>query len=144
MTVTEFLKTRVPFLQGVTEEQALALASRVEQRSYAAGQTVVFRGTSVDGLSVVASGRVAIWVKTKNGQPAMAAELGTGEVFGEGSLLDHAMAGATVRAVEDETLVFVIAEEAFFQALAANPELRARAESLLAERRQNNAKLTVN
>jgi CRP-like cAMP-binding protein len=145
VTVTEFLKTRVAFLGGITEEQALALASRVEQRSYAAGQTVVFRGTSVDGLSVVASGRVGIWVKIKNAPaPVMAAELKTGEVFGEGSLLESGMAGATVKAIEDETLVFVIAQEAFFEVLAEAPELRSRAEALLAERRRRNSEMTVN
>lgn len=140
MTVTEFLQTRVPFLSGLTAEQAQALAARVEQRSYAKGQTVVFRGTTVDGLSVVASGKVGIWLKARAGaQPAQVAELSAGEVFGETSILESGTAGATVKAAEDETLVFLIPQDAFLGLLAADPGLRARAEAVMNERRAKNA-----
>lgn len=143
MTVTEFLQSRVPFLAGISAEQAHRLAAGIEQRSYAKGQTVVFRGATVDGLSVVASGKVGVWVKPKpNAQPALAAELGTGEVFGETSILESGMAGATVKALEDETLVFLVPQSSFLELLAADPALRSRAEALLAERRSRNAALT--
>ena len=144
MTVTEFLETRVPFLAGITEEQAHKLAACVEQHAYAKGQTVVFRGTTVDGLFVVASGKVGVWIKRKpSAQPELAAELGTGEVFGETSILESGTAGATVKALEDETLVFLVPQAAFLELLAAEPSLRARAEALLAERRSRNAALPV-
>jgi CRP-like cAMP-binding protein len=144
LTVTEFLQSKVPFLAGLTEEQARGLAAGVEQRSYAKGQTVVFRGTTVDGLSIVASGKVGVWVKPKpSAQPALAAELGAGEVFGETSILESGTAGATVKAQEDETLVFLVPQSAFLELLASSPSLRARAESLLAERRSRNAALTA-
>jgi CRP-like cAMP-binding protein len=141
VTVSEFLRTRVPFLEGLTEEQALGLAQRVEQRSYARGQTVVFRGTTVEGLHVVASGKVAVWIKPTRGgnTPVLAAELGAGEVFGEASILESGTAAATVKAAEDETLVFLVPQEAFVEALAAVPELRARAEALASSRRASNA-----
>lgn len=144
MTVTEFLQARVPLLAGIAEERAHQLAACVEQRSYAKGQTVVFRGTTVEGVSVVASGKVGVWIKPKpHLQPALAAELGPGDVFGEASILEQGTAGATIKAAEDETLVFLIPQDAFLGLLAADPALRARVESLAAERRSRNAALPI-
>jgi CRP-like cAMP-binding protein len=141
VTVTDFLHSRVPFLHGITPEQAQALAQRAEQRSFAAGQTVVFRGTTVEGLHVVASGKVAVYIKPTRGAntPILAAELGTGQVFGETSILESGTAAATVKAAEDETLVFILPQDAFMEVLSAAPELRARAEALIHARRAENA-----
>ena len=136
MSVAEFLSAQVPFLQGLTEEQAGALAVEAEQRSFAAGGTVLFRGTTVDGLYVVAAGRVSVWVKPEKSRTLVqAAELGPGEVFGETSIVEMSTAGATVKAAENDTQVFVIPQEAFREALAQNPDFSARAAALIAERK---------
>jgi len=63
MTITEFLRDSVPFLKGLTQEQAAQLAQAVEQKHYAQGQTVIFKGTTVDGLHVVAVGKVSVYVR---------------------------------------------------------------------------------
>ncbi|MBI3553833.1 MAG: cyclic nucleotide-binding domain-containing protein [Elusimicrobia bacterium] len=143
MTVTKFLHTQVPFLDGLTPEQAHELAAQSQQRSYAAGQIVLFRGTTVDGLHVVASGKVSVWVRPEKGSknPVQVAELGPGEVFGETSIVEMGTAGATIKAVEDETLVFIIPQEAFQGILDGNEEFRARAQSLIDSRKKTNSSL---
>ena len=139
MTVTEFLQTRVPFLGGLSDEQARALAQAAQQVGFSKGQTVLFKGVTVDGLHVVASGKVSVHVKEKGKAPVQVAELGPGEVFGETSILEMGTAGATIKASEDETLIFIIPQDSFRCILDQNADLRARAQALIATRKQADA-----
>lgn len=123
MTITEFLKDKVPFLAGLSQEEAHELASACEQVHYAPGQTILMRGTTVDGLHVIAEGRVSVEVKKGKAPPEKVAELGPGKVFGETSILEQSVAGATIKAVED-SLVFVIPQEAFLGILERNPSVK--------------------
>lgn len=142
MTVTEFLQSGVPFLSGLTAEQASGLAHAAEQLSFKRGQTVVFRGVTVEGLHVVASGKVSVHAKVdpKKKELVQVAELGPGSVFGETSIIEMGTASATIKAVED-TLIFVIPQNAFRELLASNGDFRARAEALIAERKKKTLEL---
>ena len=136
MTVTEFLSKHVPFLSGLTEDQSRALAAAATQLSCKKGQTILFRGITVDGLHVVAVGKVGIWVKPDKTRPLVqVAALGPGEVFGETSIIEMSTAGATVKAEEDGTLIFVLPQDAFRCILDQNPDFRARAQALIAARK---------
>jgi len=140
MTVTEFFKTSVPFLSGLDDEQARALATAAEQVSCRRGQTILLRGVTVDGLHVVATGQVSVWIKADKRQPVLAvAQLGPGEVFGETSIMEMSTAGATVKADEDDTLIFVIPQDAFRAILDQNAEFRVRAQALIAARKKADA-----
>ncbi len=138
MTVTEFLQTKVPFLSGLTEDQAHYLAKSAEQIPFHKGQTVIFRGTTVDGLHVVAQGRVSVHAKVGK-QVVQVAELGPGEVFGETSIVEMTTAGATIKSEEDDTLIFVVPEIAFRKILGVDEDLKARVMSVIAERKAKNA-----
>jgi CBS domain-containing protein len=142
MTVTEFLQSQVPFLHGITVEQASALAHAAEQLTFRPGQTVLFRGVTVEGLHVVASGRVIVYAKTKANSKELfeVAQLGPGSVFGETSIIEMGTASATIKAAE-ETLIFVIPQTAFRELLASNEEFRSRAEALIAERKKKTDEL---
>src|SRR5687768_849955 len=106
MTVNEFLREKVSLFQGLEAEHVNSIAGSICQQSFAAGQTVVFRGASVDGLHIVATGKVGVHAKiSKNQAPIKVAELGPGEVFGEMSILEVGMAGATIKCEED-SLIF--------------------------------------
>lgn len=142
MTVTEFLQSSVPFLNGLTREQAHSLAVAAAQEKFPKGATVLFRGTTVDGLCVVASGKVEVWAAiSKSKTLSKVAELGAGEVFGETSIIERGTAGAMVKASEDETLIFVIPQDSFREVLTQNPEFPARAQALMADRKKKNAEL---
>jgi CRP-like cAMP-binding protein len=136
MTVTEFLKDRVPFLSGLTEDQSRALANAAAQLACKKGQTILFKGVTVDGLHVVAAGKVSVWVKPDKTKPlAQVAQLSPGEVFGETSIIEMSTAGATVKAEEDGTLIFVLPQDAFRCILDQNPDFKARALALIAARK---------
>ena len=137
MTVTEFLQQHVPFLSGLTEDQAHYLATSAEQIVFQKNQTVIFRGVTVEGLHVVASGKVSVHAKVGR-EVQQVAELGPGEVFGETSITEMSVAGATIKAAEDETLVFVIPEQAFRKLIAVDAEFSARVSELIAQRRKAN------
>jgi CRP/FNR family transcriptional regulator len=140
MTVTEFIRTQVPFLTGLTEDQALYLAKGIEQKPYRSGQTIVFKGVSVEGLHIVAQGRVSVHVKPDKKDWVKVAELGPGDVFGETSIMEFAMAGATIKSMKDDTLIFVIPQETFRKLLATDPELEKRTVALIEQRKQAQAK----
>ena len=136
MTVTEFLKTLVPFLSGITDEQAQFLAKAVEQITYNTGHTVIFRGSTVDGLHVLASGQVSVQAKVGK-EVHQVASLGPGDVFGEISIIEGVVAGATIKAAEDGTLIFMIPQEAFLKVLRSDPALEARVKAVIDERKKS-------
>ncbi len=138
MTVTEFLKQQVPFLSGLTEEQAHELATAAEQLVFNKGQTVIFRGVTVDGLHVIAAGKVTVHAKVGK-DTVQVAELGPGQVFGETSIIEMTVAGATIKSAEDETLIFVLPEEAFKKIMSTDADFTSRVMTLIAERKQANA-----
>ena len=115
MTVTEFLKTLVPFLSGITDEQAQFLAKAVEQITYNTGHTVIFRGSTVDGLHVLASGQVSVQAKVGK-EVHQVASLGPGDVFGE---------------------ISMIPQEAFLKVLRSDPALEARVKAVIDERKKS-------
>ncbi|MBI5244603.1 MAG: cyclic nucleotide-binding domain-containing protein [Elusimicrobia bacterium] len=135
MTITEFLQNHVPFLQGLTQEGARALAQAVQQKHVKQGQTVIFKGVTVEGLHVIATGKVAVFVRPdKNKEWVKAAELGSGDIFGERSILEFTTAGATIKGSAPESLIFVIPQEAFSSLLEKDPDLKARTLALIEAR----------
>jgi CRP-like cAMP-binding protein len=135
MTITEFIVNHVPFLKGLTEEQAKVLAAAVEQRTFKSGQTVIFKGVTVDGLHVVATGKVAVFVRPdRNKEWVKVAELGPGDIFGERSIVEFTTATATIKGSAPETLIFVIPQGAFVSLLDSDPGLKARVLTLIESR----------
>ena len=136
MTVTEFLQKNVPFLAGVTDAQAKAMATGAEQKRYKKGQTVLFKGVSVEGLHVMAMGKVSVHVKAEKSKDWLkVAELGPGDVFGEMSIVEFAMAGATIKCESDDTLIFVIPQDLFTEMMDADAAFKARVTALIEARR---------
>lgn len=123
-TVTEFLSKNVPVLSDLPAAVSESLAKIAQQQIYKSGQTVVFSGTTVEGLHIVASGRVSVEKKPGKGDAhgrkvVTVAELGPGETFGEMSILYENTANATVKVLENDTLIFSI-PEAIFRTLMQN------------------------
>jgi CRP-like cAMP-binding protein len=133
MTVTEFLKSGVPFLEGLTDQEAAELAAQTQQLSFSAGQTIVMQGVTVDGLHVVAEGSVSVHVKAKGKPSAQVAVLGPGEVFGERSIVEPGVAGATIKA-ESPALIFLITQDVFRALIEAHPGRQDYIKKKIAER----------
>lgn len=142
MTVTEFLRSHVPFLSGLEDAPLLDIAKNIDQQVFTKGQTVVFKGATVDGLHIVASGRVQVDSRSlKTKAVVHVAELGPGQIFGETSIIEHGTAGATIKSMEEGTLIYILPQDAFVTILKQNPRLQERVEALIAERRADSAKL---
>lgn len=135
MDALTFLTEHVPLFQGLPEEVLGPLAQAATLKKIGAGQAVLFAGMTVEALHIVAVGSVSIVVKVPGKGTAVVAELKSGEVFGEASMLDRSLAGATVKAGEAGAVVLLVPEEPFRKLIAENPEFAARVDALIASRR---------
>jgi hypothetical protein len=98
---------------ATTPEEALAeLAEHLEELEFEAGKTLVEKGAEGDSLFIVVRGRVEVL----DGENRLN-ELGERAVFGELSLLDSEPRSATIRAVE-ETTVLKLSQVAFYDLMA--------------------------
>lgn len=129
-----FLEKHVPLFAGVSDAHLTALAVSAELRTVKAGQTVVFQGATVEGLHVVVAGKVAVAMKTAGKGAVQIAELGPGEVFGEKSILEFGVSGASVKGAVDGTMILVLPQEAFRRLIAEDAAFVARVKALIAAR----------
>ena len=84
-----------------TPDEALAeLADLLDEIEFQTGETVVEKGAKGDSLFVIVRGSVAVLDNER-----VLNELGERDVFGELSLLDSAVRTATIRALEDTTVL---------------------------------------
>ncbi len=134
MEATTFLRERVALFAGVTNENLSALAEASELHTFNKGQTILFKGATVDGLHVVVSGKVGVYVKSTNKTSVLVAELGEGEVFGEMSIVEMGTAGATIKSLED-AVVLVIPQESFRHVLQEDEGFAVRVNVLIATRK---------
>ncbi|MBI4679248.1 MAG: protein kinase [Elusimicrobia bacterium] len=124
--MTEFLRDQVPFLAGLSLEDAHILAKKAAQVHFRKAEVVVTAGSPLAGLYVVASGRLAVHPVEVDTQGSKA-ELGPGSVIGEESLSEpSAHARANLEAVQD-TLVFIIPRKALLRVLEKYPQIHGRA-----------------
>jgi len=135
MDAFTFLRERVALFAGVSEEHLTALATVSTLSSYKNGQTIMFKGATVDGLHVMAVGRAGVFIKPPNQPVTQVAELISGDVFGETSIIEFGTAGATIKALEDGTFVLNIPQNAFRVLLDENPDFVVRVKALIAARK---------
>jgi len=131
-----FLREQVPLFAGVTDDNLADLARASELLSFRAGQTVLFKGATVDGLHVVVSGKAGVYVKASNKFPVLVAELGASDVFGEMSIVEMGTAGATIKA-ENDLFVLMIPQEAFRHVLQQDEAFAVRVNVLMVTRRSS-------
>lgn len=136
MDALTFLRERVSLFAGVSEEHLTALAVGSSLGQFNKGQTILFKGATVDALQVVCTGKAGVFVKPPNQPLTQVAELQSGEVFGETSIVELGTAGATIKAIEDGTYILVIPQDAFRDLLTASPEFVERVKALIASRRK--------
>ena len=135
MDAFTFLRERVDLFAGVSDEHLTAIAVGSTLSSYKSGQTIMFKGATVDGLHVMTVGRAGVFIKPPTQPVAQVAELSSGDVFGETSIIENGTAGATIKCLEDGTFVLNIPQDAFRVLLAESPEFVARVKALIASRK---------
>jgi uncharacterized membrane protein len=107
------LLAQIPLFQGLSDHDGEALAARLSEKTYAAGDVVFSQGESGASMYVVRSGAVQIFLPSKEAHtpPVILKELHTGEYFGELAVFDDKPRSASVRALVDTVLLELTREE---------------------------------
>ncbi len=93
-----------------------------ERRSYAAGELLFSEGDSADGMFIVDSGRVEIFVPNHGEERRVLAELGPNDTVGEMAVLDDLPRSASARAAVD-TQVRLLSRTALLELLERRPAI---------------------
>lgn len=92
----------IKIFHGLTQQQLDQLQPFLEKVTYPRGTWIVAEGESADGMYIICSGSVQVW-KTAGGkkQGVCLGELGSGDCFGEMSLIDCQTRSANVVTISD-------------------------------------------
>ena len=97
----EELLRNVDLFSGLKKKAIQSLAEFCVERSFKKDEILVKQGDSGIGLYIIASGTVKIVKETADGGELEVAVHGSGEFFGEMTVLDNAPRSASVIAIED-------------------------------------------
>ena len=136
MDAFTFLREHVALFAGVSEEHLTDIATGSTVSAYKSGQTILFKGVTVDALHVVCSGSAGVFIKPPNQPLVEVAVLSSGDVFGETSIFENGTAGATIKAKEDNTYILIIPQDAFRKVLAESPDFVTKVQALIASRKK--------
>ncbi|MEF8793922.1 Crp/Fnr family transcriptional regulator [Thiohalorhabdus sp.] len=117
----------VPLFAGMSAEKLQAVDQLAVGRSFPRGRLIFSQGDSADGMYLVQSGRVKVFLAQEDGDEVILGLLGPGDYFGEMALIDAEARSSAAMAHQDCELSF-IAKRDFRRLLRESPEL---AQSLL-------------
>jgi CRP/FNR family cyclic AMP-dependent transcriptional regulator len=120
--------TQVPLFASCSKRDLGFIASRVDELSLKAGQTLIREGQQTEAFYIIESGHVSV---TRGGKPA--ARLGPGEFFGEIGMLDGGPATATV-VTDGPVEAMVLSHAQFRDAIKGNDALALQVIAAMAKR----------
>lgn len=112
---------RVPLFKRLEPHELEHLAEDVDQVNYAAGETIFNEHDLGDGLYVLETGSVRIWVMDEDVHEVTLAELKPGDFFGELAVLDRGERSSSATATVD-THLHKLSSDAFQQFLIEHPD----------------------
>jgi len=126
-------------LQGVTPEDATALAAQFEYLQVPRGSVIFHEGEQGDSLYIVLAGKIKLGRRTADGRESLVAIMGPSDEFGELSLFDPGPRTATAVAVTDARLARM-SKQALRTWIANRPQIAEQLLRVLARRlrRTNN------
>src|SRR5437764_11463278 len=125
--------TKVPLFAAVSKHDLEFVASRVDEVSLKAGQTLITEGQPTEAFFILESGHVQV---TRGGKSV--AQLGPGEFFGEIGMLDRGPATATV-VTDGPVEAMVLSHTQFRDAIKDNQQLAMQVIAAMADRLRANA-----
>ncbi|MGD2029828.1 MAG: mechanosensitive ion channel family protein [Desulfobacterales bacterium] len=129
------LLKRVSVFSALSEELRSQIAERSEIIEYGSGEFIVRQGDQGDSLYIIRTGLCGVYIRKHGKQERRIASIESGGFFGEMSLLTGEPHTATVRAMED-TSVIIIDKENFSNILTDNPSISDQLGEILAERQK--------
>lgn len=112
---------RIPLFKRLEAHELEHLAENVDQVNYKAGETIFNEHDLGDGLYVVETGSVRIWVMDEDVQDVTLAELKPGDFFGELAVLDRGERSSSATALLD-THLHKLSSDAFQKFLIEHPD----------------------
>src|SRR5713101_6841703 len=112
---------RVPLFRRLEPHELEHLAEDVAQVNYQAGETIFNEHDLGDGLYVVETGSVRIWVMDEDVTEVTLAELKPGDFFGELAVLDRGERSSSATAITD-THLHRLSSDDFQQFLIEHPD----------------------
>jgi CRP/FNR family transcriptional regulator, cyclic AMP receptor protein len=112
---------RVPLFKRLEPHELEHLAEDVDQVNFAAGETIFNEHDLGDGLYVVETGSVRIWVMDEDVNEVTLAELKAGDFFGELAVLDRGERSSSATATVD-THLHKLSSDAFQKFLIEHPD----------------------
>ena len=120
MSVTEYLQQSELF-SGLTPKHVEQITALGQEFVYNADDVIIREGDPSDEIYIICSGMVEVDVSRGAipdvpGPPQMTSlvRLGQGQVFGEMALVDRGVRSATVRCVQDGSMLYVIPCQSFW------------------------------
>ncbi len=125
------------FGSGLTKQDVAALVDSAEVMDVRAGQTIIEEGAEDTDVFIIRRGSMIV-EKDIGGRPVFLSYLPAGSYFGEMAIIDGLPRSASIKAsIKSE--VIRLPGEGFLALLDKNPQLRQRALSDMASRREVNA-----
>ena len=87
-----------PLFENLTPDELKAVIARMHLEQFAEGDIVITEGESGCSLYVIMGGEVKVFTRGKNGESVLLATLGSGDFFGEISILTGRPRTATITA----------------------------------------------
>ena len=112
---------RVPLFQRLEPHELENLAEEIDQVNYKAGETIFNEHDRGDGLYVVETGAVRIWVVDEDVNEVTLAELKPGDFFGELAVVDRGERSSSATAIVD-THLHKLSSDDFHQFLIEHPD----------------------
>jgi len=112
---------RIPLFKRLEPHELEHLAEDVAQVNYKAGETIFNEHDLGDGLYVVETGSVRIWVLDEDVAEVTLAELKPGDFFGELAVLDRGERSSSATALTD-THLHKLSSDAFQEFLIEHPD----------------------
>jgi CRP/FNR family cyclic AMP-dependent transcriptional regulator len=113
---------RVPLFSSLSESQLDHLAAGSVRRSFPKGRTIVAEGEPSHALYILLSGRAKVQRSDSEGKEVILAIIGSGEFFGEMSLIDDAPRSASVITLETSDFM-AINKDSFKSMLIKSPDI---------------------
>ena len=109
------LIAQIPMFEGLSDADREALAERLQEKKYAAGETVFNKDDKGTSMYIVLSGAVQIFLPPppddKDGPRVVLKDARTGEYFGELALFDDKPRSASVASTMDTVLLELTRED---------------------------------
>lgn len=113
---------RVPLFSGLSEQQLEQLAAGSARRSFPKGRTIVSEGEPSQSMYILLAGRAKVQRSDSEGKEVILAVLGSGEFFGEMSLIDDSPRSASVITLEPCEFM-AVSKDAFKAMLMQSPDV---------------------